>query len=114
VPGVAPYLSTAHHDDFASVISAYGSRPGGVRSAQSAVHGLTTAGGMVSVIDAVIAGALVGVVVMGLGAELTVSALFGLGAGVLTMGMLVVATVRVFAAQERTLEARFPRNGPAD
>lgn len=113
VPGVEPYLSTAYHDDFASVMSAYGSRAGGARSAQSAVHGLTTAGGMVSVIDSVIAGALVGVVAAGLGADLTFAALMGLGAGIVMMGVLVGATIRAFAAQERNLEVRFRPTLPA-
>lgn len=72
VPGLTTYFVTSVHDDQRGVLSTYGhDRPNRLTIV---IHGLTTTPGMVGVIDAMIAGALGGVVSLGLGAPPAVAA----------------------------------------
>ena len=106
VPGIEPYFSTPFHDDGASVLSTYGVAQ---RSMAADIgHGLTTAGAMVGVVDAVVAGARVAVIALGLGATLEVGLMIGV------IGCLVVFAVglryafqQAFQAMEG-LDPRFP------
>jgi hypothetical protein len=106
VPGIEPYFVTPFHDDPASVLSAYGvSRPGIVGNI---LHGVTTAPALVGVVDAVVAGALATVVLLGLGAPLEVGLVGGLiaFAAIFALGFWLGFT-NAFRAQHRRI-ARFP------
>jgi hypothetical protein len=110
VPGVEPYFVTPFHDDVASVLGAYGAAPTG--SWSNLVHGVTTTPALVGVVDAVLAGALASVVVLGLGAPLEL----GLAAGAVGFASMFAVGFRLgyvsaFRAQARRL-ARFPAPPP--
>jgi hypothetical protein len=106
-PAVLPFLSASIFDDSAGVMKTYGEPE--IRAAVPAfIHGLTTAGGMVSVIDAILAAALAGIVAVLVGASLSV-ALVAAGIGF----VLIFAAVNRWAygtivGYESTLESRFP------
>ena len=69
-PIVAPYLSTATTDDPDSVLETYGTDLGSRSSMLLNLgHGLTTMPGMIAVLDAALAGGLVGSVVVALGGD---------------------------------------------
>jgi len=68
-PAVHPFLITSIHDDAAGALETYGEKPIQPGIGQL-LHGLTTASGMVSVIDAVIAAALAGVLAVLVGLPL--------------------------------------------
>ena len=86
-PVIQPFLITSIHDDAAGALETYGAGP--IRSwTGNLLHGLTTASGMVSVIDAVVAAALAGVL----------GALIGLPLGIIlaiAAGAFVVAFVAI-------------------
>ncbi len=110
VPGLEPYFVTPFHDDGASVLAAYGAAPTGTRG--NLVHGVTTTPALIGVVDAVIAGALASVVVLGFGASLEV----GLAAGAVGFAIVFalgfrLGYVHAFRAQGRRI-ARFPAPPP--
>src|SRR4029077_2418892 len=71
-PQVAPFLISSIHDDSAGVLETYG-EPEVLSGVAAFLHGLTTAGGMISTINGILAAALAGVIVMQLGASLTIA-----------------------------------------
>ena len=106
-PVVQPFLITSIYDDAAGALQTYGEKPGHSRIGPL-FHGLTTASGMISVIDAVIAAALAGVLAF----------LFGLSPGIvlataaITFVVVFVLIIRyaistVFGYQERIV-SRYP------
>jgi hypothetical protein len=106
VPAIEPYFSTPFHDDGPSVLSAYGVEPASMR--RNIVHGLTTAAAMVGVVDAVVAGALVAVIALGLGTSLEGGLLAGfLGFAVMFAVGFWIGFVHSFRATRRRV-ARFP------
>ena len=62
VPTLEPYFSTGRHDDIGSVLSIYGASPERPSALLNLGHGLTTMPGMLSVLNAGIAGALMAAV----------------------------------------------------
>lgn len=106
-PGVEPYLTAGIHDDTAGVVETYGAPK--IRAGLPAfIHGLTTAGGMVMMIDALLGGVLGGTVGLLLGASAMGS--FALGAVVLVALLAVLNryAFRVFAGFEGSFPSRFP------
>jgi hypothetical protein len=106
-PGVAPFLSAGIHDDSAGVLETYGAPR--IRSGIPAfVHGLTTAGGMIMMIDSLLTAALAGIVAIFAGAGM--SGAFGAGAiGFLAMfAALNRHAYGVVAGFETTFVSRFP------
>src|SRR5256885_3125949 len=66
-PAVEPFFSAGIHDDSAGVLDTYGEAK--IRTGMAAfIHGLTTAGGMILTIDALLAAALAGVIAVLAGA----------------------------------------------
>jgi hypothetical protein len=110
VPSIAPYISTAVHDDIESVLSAYGPSASRERPTVLPVitHGLTTMPGMISVIDATLAGGLAAAVVAALGGDTRLAVLVGVLAAGLAMLALFGVQTRTFTAQGRRFVARFP------
>lgn len=106
-PAVRPFLSTDIHDDSAGVLETYGTPK--IRSGTAAfIHGLTTAGGMVTVIDALLGAALAGIVAIYLGAAM--AATFAAGA-MAFVGLFLILNryaYGVIAGFEATYQSRFP------
>ena len=108
VPGIEPYFSTPFHDDMLSVLSTYGLPEGGTTPIQDLVHGFTTAPVMVGVVVAIVGGALVSTIALGLGVGSDIAFVAGLA------GFAVVFGVGFWYAWSRTLAyaaartARFP------
>ena len=69
VPTLEPYVSTGRHDDLGSVLSAYGASAERPTALLNVAHGLTTMPGMLSVLDAALAGGLAAAVTVALGGD---------------------------------------------
>jgi hypothetical protein len=109
VPGLEPYFSTSHHDDFDSVLMQYG--PVTISKTRQMAHGFTTMPGMVSVICSAVTGGLVGVLAF----LATHQALIAGIAGVLAFALAAVGGM-YFGFREvmrfgLTFESRFPAPG---
>jgi hypothetical protein len=119
VPGLEPYFITSPYDDAPGILGMYGARPSDVMTSSRSLHGFTTIAGMIGVITAAVAAALVAVVF----------ALFGAGSGlVIVVGLItfaigtaanVAAMRRGMGRTVRGLDPLFPtpdgerRAGPA-
>lgn len=106
-PAVAPFFSSGTHDDSAGVLDTYGDAR--IRTGMAAfIHGLTTAGGMILTIDALLAAALGGVLAIFLGADM--SGAFAVG-GIVFVGVFLILNryaYGVIAGFESTFVSRFP------
>jgi hypothetical protein len=106
-PAVEPFFTSGTHDDSAGVLETYG-EPKIRRGSAAFLHGLTTAGGMIMVIDALVAAALGGVVAILVG--LDPGGAFVIGAAVF---LVLFVTLNRYAFQvirgfESTFVSRFP------
>ncbi len=106
-PAIGPYLISSVHDDSAGVMKTYGEPE--VRGGVAAfIHGLTTAGGMIAAIDAILAAALAGVIAVVVGAALGVALIgAGLAFGALYSGINRYA-LKTIVSFEQNLDSRFP------
>ena len=114
IPTLEPYFTTARNDDMLSVLAAYGATVERPRPAANALHGLTTMPGMIAVIDATIAGALAATLAGVLGAGSTPAVVVGVVTGGLLFAAVVRLAGRLFMAQERLMDIRFPSALPGD
>lgn len=106
-PGVAPYLSAGIHDDSAGVLETYGDPT--IRVGVAAfVHGLTTAGGMIMLIDALLAGAFAGVLGLIAGADRAAALVVGAIVFALLFATLSRYAYQVVRGFEATFTSRFP------
>jgi hypothetical protein len=106
-PVVEPFFTSSTHDDSAGVLETYGEPK--IRSGTAAfIHGLTTAGGMITVIDALLAAALGAVLAILFGADTAGTFVVG-GAAflVLFLGLNRYA-FGVIAGFESSFVSRFP------
>jgi hypothetical protein len=110
-PAVAPFLSSGIHDDAAGVLETYGT-PKIRRGPAAFIHGLTTAGGMIMTIDALLAAALAGVVAIFLGADMPGAFAAGGVAFLALFGVLNRYAYGVVRGFESTFPSRFPTPGP--
>ncbi len=107
-PGALPYFVSSIHDDVAGVMATYG-EPAGSSSALAAfLHSLTTMGGMITAINAVLAGAVGGLVVVIVHGGSAVAASTALVLFVVVFAAQSRYSVRRIRAFEAGLEARFP------
>ena len=106
-PGVVPYLTAGIHDDGAGVMATYGSPKirGGVAAF---VHGLTTAGGMVMVIDTLLAAALGGVIAIFVGGDMATAFAVGGLAFAASFAVLNRYAYGVVSGFEGSVTSRFP------
>jgi small basic protein len=109
VPAVDLYLSASPYDDAGSVLAVYGASAGRPNSLASLAHGMTTMMGMVSVLNASLAGALAAAVGVALGAEMRPAVIVGVGGGLAMLLALLWNANRVF--RRRFFPARFPAPG---
>jgi uncharacterized membrane protein YeaQ/YmgE (transglycosylase-associated protein family) len=104
VLGVRPFISTASHDDIASVHSAFGLR---IRP-NPVIQLLTTTPAVVSLICAVVVGANVGIVVSQLPGGLVPSVVAGIvGFAVSAIAMQAYSN-RAYGNLKEVIETRFP------
>lgn len=105
-PVTIPYFTAATHDDPASISAAYGSPP--TRGAGLIFYGLSTSGGMIGLITAMVGGVLAGVLALIVRASGDTAVWVGLAGAVVTFVVIVVVTSgRVPRHQER-LTVLFP------
>ena len=106
-PAVAPFLSAGIHDDSAGVLETYGDPR--IRTGLAAfVHGLTTAGGMIMTIDALLAAALGGIVAIFVGADGMGTFVAGGAAFLIVFAILNRYAYGVISGFESTFSSRFP------
>jgi hypothetical protein len=108
VPTLEPYFSTSRHDDLMGVMATYGATPARPTAAQSILHGLTTMPGMVSVIDAAVAGALAASIVIAVGMDPGGAFLAGVVTGLASLAAVTAWAQHAFEVTNRGLEVRFP------
>ena len=109
-PVTTPYFTTATHDDPAGIGLAYGdqstSMPGVL------FYGLTTSGGMIQLILAMVGGVLAAVLALLAGADGSTALAIGIGGGLVTFGAVTGLTVGRVPAEQRRLSALFPSHAP--
>jgi len=108
VPTLEPYFSTGSHDDIGSVLAIYGGSPERPNGLQNMLHGFTTMPGMLSVLNASIAGGLAAAVVVTAGGDSRLALVVGLLVGVTTIIVFMALGVRIFTRAGRMVEVRFP------
>lgn len=106
-PGIEPFLSAGIHDDSAGALETYGT-PRIRRGLPAMIHGLTTAGGMIMTIDALLGAAFGGVVAILVGADMTGAFVAGGVAFVVMFAVLNRYAYGVVAGFESTFVSRFP------
>jgi hypothetical protein len=105
-PVVAPYFTSATHDDMASVISAYGSPSS--TGIGLLLYGLTTSGGMIALITSMVGGVLAAVLSLIIGVSGGLPIWIGVGGGVLVFVILYVLTAGTVTRHQEKLTALFP------
>ena len=105
-PVVEPYFTTATHDDLASVLTAYGTLPS--TKVGEIGYALTTSGGMIGLITAMVGGVFAAVLGLIFGIPGAIAIWIGLAAGVLVFGALVALTFGAVTGGQETIRSRFP------
>ena len=105
-PIVAPYFTTATHDDVDSVISAYGSPSSS--GLGIVLYGLTTSGGMIGVITSMVGGVLVAVLSLIIGVSGDLAIWIGVAGGVLVFALIVALTVGAVPRHQAEMTVLFP------
>ncbi len=105
-PVVAPYFTSATHDDMASVVTAYGSPSS--TGVGLLLYGLTTSGGMIALITSMVGGVLAAVLSLLVGVAGGLPVWIGVGGGVLVFAVLYLLTAGSVTRQQEKLEVLFP------
>ena len=106
-PAVQPFLITSIHDDAAGALESYGARP--VRPGIGTIlHGLTTASGMIGVIDAVLAAAIAGVLAVLVGLSLGIVLAAGGIAFVVAFAAITRYAISIVVDFQEHVVSRFP------
>ena len=108
VPGLEPYFVSGFHDDARGVLASYSPVMPSTWFLSNFIHGMTTTIGMIATIDAMIVGALAGVVAVGLGVELPVALLIGLVGLAAAFVTLTLLLIRAAFEVQIGMAARFP------
>ena len=105
-PILAPYFTTAMHDDMASVLTAYGSPSlGGIGLI---MYGLTTSGGMIGLITSMVGGVLLAVISLMIGVSGGLVVWIGIGGAVIVFLLLLGLTAGSVTRHQDTMPALFP------
>lgn len=107
-PFIAPYLSTATHDDPDSALEPYGQGLQDANVLLNVGHGMTTMPGMIAVLDAALLGALVGAVIVALGGSGGIAIVAGIVTGIAGVLTFMAYGIRTFSDANRFSEVRFP------
>jgi hypothetical protein len=105
-PLTSPYFTTATNDDMVSVITAYGNLP--QSQIGNLLYALTTSGGMIGLITAMVGGVLFSVLALIAGLSGAVAFWIGLVGGVVVFALLAVFTFGTVPRQQATLSVLFP------
>ncbi|HEX7172213.1 MAG TPA: hypothetical protein VF365_06355 [Candidatus Limnocylindria bacterium] len=105
-PLVAPYFTTAIHDDPAGVGLAYGDQPTAFPGVL--FYGLTTSGGMIGLILALVGGVEAAVLGLLAGIDANVALFLGIGGFLVVLGALIGITVGRVPGEQRRLPVLFP------
>ncbi len=105
-PVLVPYFTTATHDDLRSVLTAYGSPA--ASGVGSIWYALTTSGGMIGLITAMVGGVLAAVLGLLGGIAGGQALLVGLAGGVIVLVILFVRTAGAVTRDQAMLPALFP------
>jgi len=105
-PIVTPYFTTAIHDDPAGVGLAYGDQQTSFPGVF--FYGLTTSGGMIGLILAMVGGVWTAVMSLLLGLSGTAALLVGIGGALVVFGVLVGLTAGRVPKEQEKLVALFP------
>lgn len=108
-PVVAPYFTAAAHDDLESVLTAYGKLPDS--GPGQVLYALSTSGGMIGLITAMVGGVLAAVLGILAGATGGVVVWIGVGGGVLVFLLIVVFTFGSVARNQGAVPSSFPAPG---
>jgi hypothetical protein len=107
-PDVLPFLITSIHDDAAGVMATYGVQAGSQTFLGGLIHGLSTTNGMISTINAALAGAVAGLATVQMGGSASLAA----AATIVVFFVLFTAesryAFRVIRRFEGGVESRFP------
>lgn len=105
-PIVAPYFTSATHDDMASVVTAYGSPSSS--GIGLLLYGLTTSGGMIALITSMVGGVLAAVLSQIFWASSGLALWIGLGGGVVVFALLYALTAGSITRSQAKLTVLFP------
>ena len=105
-PVVAPYFTTATHDDIDSVLTIYGTMP--TKGIGTAGYALTTSGGMIGLIASMVGGVLAAVIGLIVGVSGGMAVWIGLGGFALVFGLLVILTLGTIPRYQEGLTVLFP------
>ncbi len=108
VPGLEPYFVAGFHDDARGVLASYGYAQRTAGRLGNVFHGMTTTIGMIGTIDALIFGALLGVMSIGLGlpvATVIVAAVVGF---IATLVVLARVGMRFAFERQASVPSVFP------
>jgi hypothetical protein len=108
-PIVAPYFTTASHDDMASVVTAYGSPSSS--GIGLILYGLTTSGGMIGLITSMVGGVFAAVLSLIAGVPGELAVWIGIGGGVLVFAILLLLTAGSVTRHQETMTVLFPAPG---
>lgn len=109
-PELRPFITTATHDDPATVLRDYrapGSGIGGV------LYSLTTSTGMVAVINALLGGVLAGVLALMADADGVAAGAIGVVGAALVFAAIAAGAARFFVRDQSSLEVTFPSTDSA-
>jgi hypothetical protein len=105
-PILVPYFTAATHDDIESVLKGYGELPESVIG--QVIYALTTSGGMIGLITAMVGGVLAGVVALLLGIAGGAAIWIGVAGAVAVFVAIAVATFGSVPKHQAGLKALFP------
>lgn len=105
-PITTPYFTTPTHDDIASVISTYDTGPDTTFGVF--LYGMTTSGGMIGLIVAMVGGVLAAVLGLLFGVSGDLAVWIGLAGGVIVFVVIVAATLGSVPRHQERLGVMFP------
>lgn len=105
-PVVAPYFTSATHDDLASVQLAYGGPS--TSTLGDVMDGLSSSGGMIGLITTMVGGVLAALDALLLGASSEVAILLGVVTTAVIFALFLMLTLRAIYRDQATLSVRFP------
>jgi hypothetical protein len=108
VPELETYFVTGFHDDARGVLATYGEVAASGRVLRNILHGLGTTIGMISTIDALIFGALMAAISLGLGLSLGTAVILAVAGFLVAFGLFVVVGMRSAVGQQASAKSHFP------
>jgi len=106
-PDLAPYLVASRYDDYAGVLTTYN-----FFRAVPLMHGLGSAGALVTVVDSAVAGFLAAVVAGAVGADAGWTVLVGILVTPLHLAVLLLPAARRYFRIQREYQPMYPTPGP--